>query len=70
MSFADVLSEIPRLTAEQRREILRRVMDANEAASRETPNEFCMHEINGRHVLVSPHTIRQAEVDAILEEFP
>jgi len=70
MSFADVLSEIPRLTPEQRREVLRCVMDAEEAASSQDGNTYCARQIDGRVVLVAPRTIRQAEVDTILEELP
>ena len=66
MSFAEVLSEIPRLTPEQRQEVPRRVMDANEAAALEGLNSFCARQIDGRLVLVAPRIIRQAEVDAIL----
>jgi DNA polymerase II small subunit/DNA polymerase delta subunit B len=70
MSFAEMLSEIPRLTPEQRREVLRRVMDADEAAAAEGHNSFCAGQIDGRMVLIAPRTIRQVEVDAILEELP
>jgi hypothetical protein len=70
MSFAEVLSEIPRLTPEQRREVLRRVMDADEAASLDDQNSFCTRQIDDRLVLVAPRTIRQAGVEAILEELP
>jgi len=72
MSFAEVLSEIARLTPEQRREVLRRVMDADAegAAPLESMNSFCGRQIDGRYVLVAPRTIMQAEVDAILEELP
>jgi hypothetical protein len=70
MSLAEVLSEIPRLTPEQRRELLRRVMDADEAASLKGLDSFFARQIDGRLVLVAPPTIRQAEVDAILEELP
>ena len=70
MSFAEVLSEIPRLTPEQRREVLRRVMDADEATAVGGQNLFCARQIEGRLVLVAPRTIRQAEVNAILEELP
>ena len=70
MSFAEVLSEIPRLTPEQRREVLRRVMDADEAASSPGGGPYCARQIDGRFVLVAPRTIQQMEVDAILEELP
>jgi hypothetical protein len=68
MSFAEVLSEIPRLTSGQRREVLRRVMDAEVAEY--SDGSFSARQIDGRLVLVAPRTIRQAEVEVILEELP
>jgi hypothetical protein len=68
MSFAEVLSEIPRLTSEQRREVLRRVIDADVAQAAD--GAFCARRIDGRLVLVAPRTIHQAEVEAILDELP
>jgi hypothetical protein len=70
MSFAEVLSEIPRLTREQRQEVLRRVIDADEAAASGGQDMYCARQADGRVVLVAPRTIRQAEVEAILEELP
>jgi hypothetical protein len=69
MSFAEVLSEIPRFTPEQRRELLRRVMELEHGALNQG-DTFGAREVGNRTVLVSPRTIRQAEVDAILDEFP
>jgi hypothetical protein len=68
MSVAEVLSEIQRLTPDQRREILRRVTDLDVAES--PASSFCARQIDGRLVLVAPRTIRQVEVEAILEESP
>jgi hypothetical protein len=70
MSFADVLSQISRLTPAQRREVLRRVMNAGDGPVPEGQDSFCAREIDGRTVLFAPRFIQQAEVDAILEELP
>jgi hypothetical protein len=68
MSFADVLAEIPRLTPEQRREVLRVLCDTLEES---TPAGFQLHrDSSGRVTLSSPQVIRQADVDAVLKEFP
>jgi hypothetical protein len=68
MSFAEVLSEIPRLTPEQRREVLRRVIDAGVTES--PSGSFCARQIDGRLLRVAPRTIHQAEAEAILEKLP
>ena len=71
MSFAEVLAEIPRLTPEQRRELLRRVLDAQATIpSPASAAGFQAHRQNGRLVLSAPRTIQQVEVDAILADFP
>ncbi len=70
MSFAEVLDEIPRLTPDQRREVLRRVRDAEAVSSPAMAEGFLSERVDGRLILRAPRVIRQVEVDAILEEFP
>ena len=71
MSYAEVLAEIPRLTPAQRREVLRRVCDAEVAAGSATAVAgYRSERVDGRLVLTAPRVIRQAEVLAILEEYP
>lgn len=70
MSFAEVLSEIPRLTPEQRKELLRRVLDADGTVDSAASPAFHSRQVGERIVLVAPRTIQQAEVDVILEELP
>jgi hypothetical protein len=41
-----------------------------EAESSEGASSFSAREVDGRMVLVAPRIIRQAEVDAILDELP
>lgn len=66
-----VLAEIPRRTPEQRREVLRRVCDAEIATdSAAAAPGYRSERVDGRLVLTAPRVIRQAEVHAILEEFP
>jgi hypothetical protein len=70
MSFAEVLAEIPKLTPEQRRELLQLVRDAENGSPVDAAAGFVSQRPNGRLVLRAPRVIRQAEVDAILNEFP
>jgi hypothetical protein len=67
MSFAEALSEDEHFMPEQRRGLLRRVSDLDAAPSKGT---FRAERKNGRLRLVGPRTITQAEVEAILEDFP
>ncbi|MEO6970114.1 MAG: hypothetical protein ABI217_04395 [Chthoniobacterales bacterium] len=69
MSFAEVLAEIPKLTPEQRRELLRLVQSVENDPGTAAP-DFVSKRPNGRLVLSAPRVIRQAEIDAILSEFP
>jgi hypothetical protein len=71
MSFAELLAEIPRLTPEQRRELIRQVCSLD-ARSNSGPAAagFQMKRMHGRLVLTAPRVIRQAEVGAILADFP
>jgi len=72
MSFLEILAEIPRLTPEQQREVMRllREVEAGPNESSAT-REFCLRrDDKGRATLTAPRVIRQAEVNAILEEFP
>lgn len=70
MSFAEVLAEIPKLTPEQRRELLRRVQSVENRAGAPAVPGFVAQRTTGSLVLRSPRVIRQTEVDAILNEFP
>jgi hypothetical protein len=66
MSFAEVLAEIPKLTLEQRREVLRRAQSVvNNSGTSAVPG-FEAQRTTGSLVLNAPRVIRQTEVDAIL----
>ena len=70
MSFAEVLAEIPKLTPQQRRELLRHVQNVENGARATAAPGFVTQRPAGRLILSAPRVIRQAEVDAILNEFP
>jgi len=72
MSFAEILAEIPHLTVEQRREVLRLLRQVETASDDSRGLEgYCSRRGQGGEVrLRAPRVIRQAEVDAVLEEFP
>jgi len=70
MSFAEVLAEIPKLTPEQRRELLQHVQNVDNFVHANAAPGFVTKRSAGRLILSAPRVIRQAEVDAILNEFP
>ena len=70
MSFAEVLAEIPKLTPEQRRELLRHVQSLENSPGATAAPGFVTRRPTGRLVLSAPRVIRQAEIDTILNEFP
>jgi len=70
MSFAELLAEIPRLTPEQRGELLRHVQSLENGSGAAVMPGFVTKRRAGRLVLSAPRVIRQVEIDAILNEFP
>ena len=68
MSFADVLSEIPNLTPEERQEVARLVSKLNQSEA--SPANLRLQRRNGELLLVGTRVIRQSEVDAILADWP
>ena len=68
MSFAEIVAEIPKLSLEQRADLLRH-LHACSFADQPAPG-FSAQRLNGRLVLAAPRVIRQSEVDSILDEFP
>lgn len=65
-----MLAEIPTLTPDQRRELLRRVQSLENGNVADGSPGFVAQRPSGRLVLSAPRVIRQAEIDAILSEFP
>lgn len=72
MSAREILAELPRLTSDELRVVARRIHELTSAQPTPTGETGTMRaeRIEGRLLLVSPRVIRQAEVDAILDEFP
>lgn len=70
MSFAEILTEIPRFTRAQRLELLREVLKMDDAGGEGGKGGLHAQHVNGSLLLVGPRVVRQEEVDAILEEFP
>ena len=70
MSLAEVLAEVPKLTSDERRELLRVVSQMEGDVSEAVGQTLRAERIGGRVVLVSDRVIRQSEVDSILEEWP
>ena len=72
MSFVELLAEIPRLTPQERREMMRAIREV-EGCSQDSPGVegyLSRRDERGQVLLSAPRLIRQVEVDAILEEFP
>ncbi len=66
MSTSQIIEELPRLSAAELREIERHISELTNAAA----SELHAENIGGRLVLAGPRLIRQADVDAILDELP
>ena len=66
MSAGQIIEELPRLTPAELQAIERRILEITTRYSAKLRPENSA----GRLVLVGPRLIRQAEVDAILEELP
>ena len=75
MSAREIIEELPRLTAAELQAVEQRINElisrAVTGGSRPVNGRLLRPErIAGRLILTGPQTIRQSEVDAILEEFP
>jgi hypothetical protein len=69
MSLAELLSHIPRFTRAERLVLLREVLKLDDDTS-PANDGLKARRVDGRLLLVGSRSIRQEEVDAILEEFP
>ena len=66
MSTREIIAELPRLTVAELRAVEQRIAELTSEASRGLRAE----RIAGHLILAGPRVIRQAEVEAILDEFP
>lgn len=72
MSAREIIQELPRLTAAELRDVQRRIDELTRASAEATKVEPALHAIEraGQLVLSGDRPIRQAEVAAILADFP
>lgn len=73
MSAREILAELSRLTPAELRAVERRILELTSSAPTIPSGAgegMRAERLGGRLRLVSPRVIRQAEVDAILDEFP
>jgi len=68
MSAREIIQELSRLTPAELQDVQRRVEELARTSNAETA--LRIKESAGHLVLVGPRIVRQAEVDAILAEFP
>ena len=70
MSTREIIAELPRLTAAELRAVEQRIAELT--TSRTTGDGLALRAERraGRLILAGPRVVRQAEVEAILDEFP
>jgi poly(3-hydroxybutyrate) depolymerase len=74
MSTREIIAELPHLTAAELLTIEQRISELRSRSG--DGNEYCddrglhLERVGGRLVLVGPHIIQQADVEAILADFP
>ena len=74
MSTREIIAELPRLTLAELHAIEHRIAaltaELNSILTPGAATELHAERIAGRLVLAGPRVVRQAEVEAILDEFP
>jgi hypothetical protein len=70
MSTRDIIAELPRLPVADLQEIEQRIRELTSSQSGGAEAGLHAERIAGRLILTGPRIIRQAEVAAILDEFP
>ena len=69
MSTREIIAELPHLTFAELRAVEQRIVGLTSGVSH-AARSLRAERIAGRLVLAGPRVIRQAEVDASLDEFP
>ncbi len=70
MSTREIIAELPRLTLAELHAIENRIAELPSRHVASTGNALHAERIAGHLVLASPRVVRQAEIEAILDEFP
>ena len=70
MSTREIIAELPRLTAAELHTVERRIADLTCRQTTDAGTGLHAERVAGRLILAGPRVVRQAEVEAILDEFP
>ena len=70
MSTREIIAELPRLTLDELHAVEQRIAELTSRQQTSAVAGLRAERIAGRLVLTGPQIVRQAEVEAILDEFP
>ena len=70
MSTREIIAELPRLTLAELHAVEQRIAELTSRQQTSAAAGLRVERIAGRLVLTGPQIVRQAEVEAILDEFP
>ena len=70
MSTREIIAELPRLTLAELHAVEKRITELTSRQTTGAATGLHAERVAGRLVLAGPRVVRQAEVEAILDEFP
>ena len=70
MSTREIIAELPRLTVAELHAVGQRIAELTTRQTTEAATGLRAERIAGHLILAGPRVVRQAEVEAILDEFP
>ena len=70
MSTREIIAELPRLTVADLHAVEQRIIELTAHQTTDAARSLRAERIAGRLILAGPRVVRQAEVEAILDEFP
>ena len=70
MSTREIIAELPRLAVADLQAVERRIVELTSRQTTGAAKGLRAARIAGRLILAGPRVVRQAEVEAILDEFP
>ncbi len=70
MSTREIIAELPRLTVAELQAVGQRIAELTSRQATDAGSGLRAERIAGRLILAGPRVVRQAEVEAILDEFP
>ena len=70
MSTRQIIAELPRLTAAELHAVGQRIAELTSRQTTDAGRGLRAERVAGRLILAGPRVVRQAEVEAILDDFP